>query len=133
VKKIIFPLLLLFPLFTYGAGTVSFEKDVKPILMQRPVFAQVLLDTFEFKNTVEANTIGREVSPGLALARIGPYRVLARRKGDSGTGDSMVIQINTRIHFLDGRGKETKILAKAVNLREDFESIEIDPLPKEPK
>jgi hypothetical protein len=45
-RKFSLLLLLLIPLTAYAGGTVSFEKDVKPILMQRPVFAKVLLDTF---------------------------------------------------------------------------------------
>jgi hypothetical protein len=94
-------------------------------------FAKVLLDTFEFRNTVQAETVGREVSPSLALTRMGPYRVLAKKKGEAEY--SMVIQINTTAHFLDSSGKETKVLAKAVSLHEDFDSIEIDPLPETAK
>jgi hypothetical protein len=45
----------------------------------------------------------------------------------------MVIQINTTAHFLDSSGKETKVLAKAVSLHEDFDSIEIDPMPETAK
>jgi hypothetical protein len=130
-RKFLLLLFLLIPLTGYAGGTVSFEKDVKPILMQRPVFAKVLLDTFEFRNTVQAETVGREVSPALALARIGPYRVFAKKKGEAEY--SMVIQINTTTHFLDRSGKETNVLAKAVSLREDFDSIEIDPLPETAK
>jgi hypothetical protein len=130
-RKLLLTLLLLIPLIAYAGGTVSFEKDVKPILMQRPAFAKVLLDTFEFRNTVQAETVGREVSPALALTRMGPYRVFAKKKGE--TEYSMVIQINTTAHFLDSSGKETKVLAKAVSLHEDFDSIEIDPLPETAK
>jgi hypothetical protein len=130
-RKISLLLLLFIPLIAFAGGTVSFEKDVKPILMQRPAFAKVLLDTFEFRNTVQAETVGREVSPALALTRMGPYRVFAKKKGEAEY--SMVIQINTTAHFLDSSGKETKVLAKAVSLHEDFDSIEIDPLPEAAK
>lgn len=132
--KIIFLLVvLLIPMLALAAGTVSFRNDVKPILMQRPFFAKILLETFEFKDTVIATTIGRQASPGLASHRMGPYRVLARKKSDAGTDYDMVVVINTRIHFLDKSGHETESLKNAVGLREDFDSIEIEPLPNQSK
>jgi hypothetical protein len=130
VKKLLFAAVLALPSLVAAEGTVSFQHDVMPILMQRPFFAKVLLDTFDFKDTVVATTIGREVSPTLALHRIGPYRVQARKKGEPGPGYDMIIVIDTTVHFLDKAGKEVQSPRNAVAIREEFDSIEIDPLPK---
>ena len=129
MRRIALLVVLSIPLLAFADGTVSFQNDVIPILMQRPFFAKILLDTFQFKDTVIATTIGRQVSPGLALDRAGPYRVLARKKSDKGTVYDMIVVINTTIHFLDKSGKETESPRNAVRLREDFDSIEIDPIP----
>ena len=130
MKRTLLFMFLAAPLCVFAGGTVSFQNDVVPILMERPFFAKVLLDTFDFKDTVVATTIGREVSPALALRRIGPYRVVARKRSSSETAYDMVIVINTTVHFLDNRGREVQSPKAAVKIREDFDSIEINPLPK---
>src|SRR5690242_17548042 len=79
-------------------GTVMFSSDIVPLLMQRPVFGQFLLDTLDFSTQARATTIGANVNPTLAMARIGPYTLLAKKKG-SQSSFTMDVVINTDQHY----------------------------------
>ncbi len=111
----------------YADGTVTLSDTIMPLMEQRPLFAGILLDTFDFSTQASAVTIGANVNPKLAASRIGPYTLLAKRKGTPGPFTIEVV-INTDQHFLDDTGHETDDVAKAVAVRESFASIEIDPL-----
>jgi hypothetical protein len=108
-------------------GTVMFSTDIIPLLMQRPVFGRFLLDTLDFSTQASGTTIGANVNPALAMARIGPYTVLAKKKGSQSSLDMDVV-INTDQHYYDAAGKETDDITKAASVRETFASIEINPL-----
>lgn len=108
-------------------GTVDFQKQVLPIIKQRPFFADFLLQTFEFERTASGVTIGNNVSPQLGMTRIGPYQVCAKRRGDSESSScAMVVVIDTEPHFLDKNGKEVDDPANAQSVTEDFYAIEVN-------
>lgn len=109
-------------------GTVDFQQRVLPIIKQRPFFADFLLQTFEFESSAVGVTIGGNVSPQLGLARIGPYHVCAKRRGDAQSGScAMVVVIDTDVHFRDKSGKEVDDPAHAQSVTEDFYAIEVNP------
>lgn len=58
---------------------------------------------------------------------MGPYRFLAKRKGAQGEYD-MELVINTRIVFVNGKGKTVEDIKRAKDFREEFRSIEVEPL-----
>jgi len=112
----------------FADGTLDFVQGVQPLLMQRPYFARFLLDTFDFDQSAQAVTVGRDVNPVLAGQRIGPYTVFAKKKGTSGPYTIAVV-IDTNLHFLDAKGVELDDPQHAVTVKEDFYAVEINPMP----
>ncbi|WP_243050497.1 hypothetical protein [Dyella sp. RRB7] len=114
----------------FADGTVDFQKQVLPIINQRPFFSEFLLKTFEFDNSAIGVTIGSNVSEKLGLERIGPYRVCARLRGsDQSKSCGMQIVIDTDPHFFDKSGKEIDGPEGAQSVKEDFFAIEVNPPP----
>jgi hypothetical protein len=116
----------------FADGTIDFEKQVLPLIKQRPFFAQFLLQTFQFEKDAIGVTIGADVNPKLALARIGPYQVCARLRSAPGS-DSCSIQvvIDTDAHFFDENGKEVDGPGGAQTVKEDLYAIEVNPPPNQ--
>jgi len=116
----------------FAGGTVDFEEYVHPIMMKRPFFAKFVLDTFDLDKSASAVTIGREINQKLAGYRIGPYTVLAKKKGVPGPY-TMEVTIDTNVHFYDKKGHELDGPENAKTVKEEFYAIEVNPLPFDKK
>jgi hypothetical protein len=82
------------------------------------------LDTFELsQDGWSFHRIGGVVNPELGGSRVGPYQVLAKRKGSKGIFTFEII-LHTKAIFLDRFGKQTT-LEKGVKIEEKLASVEI--------
>lgn len=116
----------------FADGSVDFEQQILPLINQRPFFAKFLSQTFEFEKDAIGVTIGADVSPKLALTRVGPYRICAKLRSPPG-GDSCSVQvvIDTNTRFFDQNGKEVDGPQGAQSVKEDFYAIEVNPPPNQ--
>ncbi|WOD20265.1 hypothetical protein [Paraburkholderia kirstenboschensis] len=116
----------------FADGSVNFEQQVLPIINQRPFFADFLRQIFEFDKDAVGVTIGSNVSKGLGLTRIGPYRVCAKLRGVLQSDPCpMQMVVDTDTHFFDKNGKEVDGPEGAQSVRENFYAIEVDPPPNQ--
>ena len=109
-------------------GSVSFAEDVLPLIKTRPKFEEFIRDTFHITDTGWGVRIGNEAMPHLGGARMGPYEFQAvwhSRHGDV----PVTLVVDTDIKFFDRKGREIRNgqLKNAINFKEMFTSIEIEP------
>jgi hypothetical protein len=110
--------------FVHAGGTISTSDDIVPILSQRSQLKDAILDTFELsQDGWSFQRIGGVVNSELGGARVGPYQVLAKRKGSKGNFTFEII-LHTKSIFLDRSGKQTS-LEKGVKIVETLASVEI--------
>ena len=134
--ELLIVLVLLGAVSVFGGGGVSFDEQLLPLLQQNKPLADLLLKTFDFRDSVYAQSdFGDHTRFG--GERLGPYTVLAKPKGSSG---DWVFEITVQtewtiydragkvIPLKDERGKMTGIFdSNAVRLEEAFESLTIKP------
>ena len=134
--KIILFSLIFFPYLCslYAGGSESFTNQVLPILRQDKVFAENILDSFDFNDAVLAQTrLGSHTKFG--GQRLGPYFVKAKPKNSTGPW-IFDVKINTKwivydkegkeIPLLDEKGKQTGIFdEKASCIYEKFINLEV--------
>lgn len=120
----------------FGGGSISFEEQLLPIMNQDKVFADALLNTFDFSSNVFAQTdFGDHTRFG--GKRLGPYTLLAKPKGSQSTWVFEVTiitkwtiydQKGNVIPLKDENGKMTGIFdPKAIRIEESFENVQLKP------
>ena len=131
MKKLILIALITFsfPLALVAGGSFDLEKDLIPILNQKPDLKKTIFDSFDLHWTGGAGRIGLRVNERLGGKRIGPYYLKAKSKG-SKSDFNLTIVFHTKVIFKDKNGKETS-LPKAYTVEEIFYSFEVLPLNQE--
>ena len=134
--KILILSLILSPLLSsiYAGGSESFTNQVLPIIKQDKVFAENILNSFDFDKSVCAQTrLGSHTKFG--GQRLGPYFVRAKPKNRKGPW-VFKIKINTRwivhnkdgkeIPLLDENGKKSGVFDdKVFSITEEFINLEV--------
>lgn len=119
-----------------GGGSVSFDDQFLPLLQQNKPLAAALLKTFDFRDSVYAQSdFGDHTQFG--GEKLGPYTVLAKPKGSA---SEWVFEITVQttwtvydrngqvIALKDENGKMTGIFEpNAVRLEETFDRLTIKP------
>jgi hypothetical protein len=123
MKKVAALIFLFVPALAFGDGSVSFKKDILPILQKQPLVAQFVIESFTVVGDPEGVRIGGNVVPGLGGARIGPYTmnvIWHSQKGDV----PAELTINTSNSFFDKDGHQlTSDLHSATRVTQDFDSF----------
>ncbi len=126
MKKILIILILLssFAIQVFAGGSVCLEKELKPLLNQKPALREIIINTFDIAESGWApSRIGSNVNKKYGGKRLGPYFFNAKPKGDKGEYIFVLIFHTERI-FLDSEGKSTDI-TNAYTIKEKLTSIEI--------
>jgi hypothetical protein len=109
-------------------GSVSFAKDIAPILRSRPVFERFINQAFSVTDTGWGVRINSPTMPHMGGARMGPYRFSALWRSPSGDVPVTLV-IDTQVRYFDVHHKEIKgsDLRRTVSIKETLDSIEVEP------
>lgn len=128
--KRLLPLLSCLPLTAFaldGTGSVDFDSSIMPLLNQNADLRELVLCNFDIVSDPMGTRIGDVQSKALGGSRIGPYSMWANWRGNSGS-KPVVLTINTRIDFIDSRGRKVNgNLPTAVRIEEHIDSVTIRP------
>ena len=126
--KLIFVLMMLGWIeFARADGSIMFI-DADRFLKQQPALRSYLLKTLCISSTGLAVRVAGNYPMG--GARIGPYKLMAKPKGQLGPY-TMMLHVNTVQYFYDKQGKDADV-TEAVRIKEILDSVEISEL-KEPE
>jgi len=105
----------------YAGGSVDLEQ-VTDILKQRPELSRYLLATLEFEDAPNANIRLGPQFKHLSGGRMGPYRLMAKPKGQKGKA-TIEVTVCTDPSLLDAKGKPTDDELEAVSVKEKLLSV----------
>lgn len=116
----------------FAGGSFRFDTELEPLLNQKPELKKFILETFDIAESGYApNRIGSQVNKKFGGRRLGPYILKAKPKGQEGD-DVFELVFHAEHIFLDKNGSGTE-LSNADVIQEEFKSIEIKLIEKEPK
>ena len=109
--------------YVHAGGSFTFNDQLLPLLKQKPELMEYLMSTLDIEAHGLAGRIGSMVNPHLGGARVGPYRLRAKPKGQKGDYTLELI-FHTKWQFLDSNG-EPADLTSGVRVVETLTSVEI--------
>jgi hypothetical protein len=114
--------LLALPCTLHADGTLMTSALLDDLARSNPKLVQTLRQGFELDKDAEGDTVGRAVNPKLGGARIGPYTVRGRLKGETGAMH-LQITLDTDVVFYDKNGHVTSNVSDAVRIKEVLSSV----------
>jgi hypothetical protein len=109
---------------TRAGGSFAY-KDILPILAQEPVMDKFINDGLEFNDSGSAMRIGQNVNPRFGGRRVGPYVIMAKPKGTSGSF-TLEVTVETELICQDDSGNTVDV-SEAQIIKEKFSAISIRP------
>ena len=108
---------------SFAGGSFLIDTELEPILNQKPILKNFILETFDLAESGWASRIGQQVNEKFGGRRLGTYSIKAKPKGQEGDYIFELI-FHTEHIFLDKGGKVTD-LRNANMIEEKLKSIEI--------